>query len=79
MNGSWDCSASERAGITITTPAFHGLHWCQVDSSGYLIWLLERLGLAREVYRVSPALMARRALHPRDTVLQTPLAADEHA
>jgi stearoyl-CoA desaturase (Delta-9 desaturase) len=41
--------------------AFHGLRWWQVDCSGYLIWLLERLGLARDVYRVSPALMARYA------------------
>jgi stearoyl-CoA desaturase (delta-9 desaturase) len=57
--------------------AFHGLQWWQVDLSGYLIWLLERLGLAREVYRVSPALVARRALHPADGVLQTPVAADE--
>src|ERR1700730_2581210 len=39
--------------------AFHGLRWWQVDFSGYLIWLLERLGLARDVYRVSPALLAR--------------------
>jgi stearoyl-CoA desaturase (Delta-9 desaturase) len=57
--------------------AFHGLQWWQVDLSGYLIWLLERLGLAREVWRVSPTLVARRALHQRDAVLQTPLSADE--
>ncbi len=37
--------------------AFHGLHWWQFDLSGYVIWLLERLGLAHEVYRVSPALL----------------------
>jgi stearoyl-CoA desaturase (delta-9 desaturase) len=41
--------------------AFHGLHWWQLDVSGYLIWTLERLGLAREVYRVSPVLLARRS------------------
>jgi stearoyl-CoA desaturase (Delta-9 desaturase) len=45
--------------------AFHGLHWWQLDFSGYLIWTLERLGLAREVYRVPPALLARRALRNR--------------
>ncbi len=41
--------------------AFHGLRWWQLDVSGYLIWTLERLGLAAEVYRVSPALMRRQA------------------
>lgn len=35
--------------------AFHGLHWWQFDLSGYLIWALEKLGLAHEVYRVSLA------------------------
>jgi stearoyl-CoA desaturase (Delta-9 desaturase) len=40
--------------------AFHGLHWWQVDVSGYLIWTLERLGLAHEVYRVTPALLTAR-------------------
>ena len=39
--------------------AFHGLHWWQLDFSGYVIWTLERLGLAHEVYRVPPALLAR--------------------
>ncbi len=41
--------------------AFHGLHWWQFDLSGYVIRLLERIGLAREVYRVSPEQLARRA------------------
>jgi stearoyl-CoA desaturase (delta-9 desaturase) len=41
--------------------AFHGLRWWQFDLSGYLIWTLERFGLAREVYRVSPALLRRAA------------------
>jgi stearoyl-CoA desaturase (delta-9 desaturase) len=40
--------------------AFHGLHWWQFDLSGYVIWTLERVGLIRDVYRVSPELMARR-------------------
>jgi stearoyl-CoA desaturase (Delta-9 desaturase) len=39
--------------------AFHGLHWWQFDLSGYVIWMLERLGLAHDVYRVSPALLVR--------------------
>ena len=41
--------------------AFHGLRWWQFDSSGYLIWMLERVGLAHNVYRISPGLQARRA------------------
>jgi stearoyl-CoA desaturase (Delta-9 desaturase) len=41
--------------------AFHGLHWWQFDLSGYVIWTLERLGLAREVYRIAPAALERRA------------------
>lgn len=39
--------------------AFHGLHWWQFDLSGYVIWTLERVGLASDVYRVSPAMRAR--------------------
>ncbi len=45
--------------------AFHGLHWWQFDLSGYLIWTLERLGLATEVYRIPPALLARRRQRAR--------------
>jgi stearoyl-CoA desaturase (delta-9 desaturase) len=41
--------------------AFHGLHWWQVDISSYIIWTLERVGLVKEVYRVTPALMAQRS------------------
>ena len=41
--------------------AFHGLHWWQFDLSGYLIWTLERIGLVKEVYRVTPAMLARRS------------------
>jgi stearoyl-CoA desaturase (delta-9 desaturase) len=39
--------------------AFHGLHWWQFDLSGYIIWTLERFGLARDVYRVPSILRAR--------------------
>ena len=45
--------------------AFHGLRWWQFDLSGYLIWGLERVGLAHEVYRVPQALQARRATRSR--------------
>jgi len=41
--------------------AFHGLHWWQLDLSGSIIWLLEHCGLAKEVYRVTPAMRARRS------------------
>ena len=41
--------------------AFHGLHWWQVDLSGLIIWGLERCGLVKEVYRVSPTMRARRS------------------
>ena len=41
--------------------AFHGLHWWQFDLSGYVIWTLERVGLVHDVYRVSPAMLARYA------------------
>lgn len=40
--------------------AFHGLHWWQFDLSGYVIWTLERFHLVRDVYRVSPEMLARR-------------------
>ncbi|MBF6592060.1 MAG: hypothetical protein IVW57_16245, partial [Ktedonobacterales bacterium] len=45
--------------------AFHGLCWWQFDLAGYVIRLLERLGLAHEVYRVSPAMIARRSVTGR--------------
>ena len=40
--------------------AFHGLYWWQVDISGYVIWLLERLRLIHNVQRISPELLERR-------------------
>ncbi|TMC21916.1 MAG: acyl-CoA desaturase, partial [Chloroflexi bacterium] len=42
--------------------AFHGLSWWQFDMSGYVIRLLERVGLVHDVYRVSPETLARRSL-----------------
>ena len=41
--------------------AFHGLHWWQFDLSAYFIWMLERLGLVHDVYRIPPALLERRS------------------
>jgi stearoyl-CoA desaturase (delta-9 desaturase) len=43
--------------------AFHGLHWWQFDLNSYVIWTLERLGLAHDVYRIPPASLARRSAH----------------
>jgi stearoyl-CoA desaturase (delta-9 desaturase) len=56
--------------------AFHGLHWWQFDLSGYLIWTLEKMGLAKNVYRIPTNLLERqytkKAFDERTTV-----AADE--
>lgn len=51
--------------------AFHGLHWWQFDLSGYLIWMLERLGLARDVYRASTTLRAHSAVDGKDVASRT--------
>jgi stearoyl-CoA desaturase (delta-9 desaturase) len=42
------------------TSASHGLRRWEIDLSGGVIWLLERMGLAWEVVRVSPERQARR-------------------
>ncbi|MFO7166557.1 MAG: acyl-CoA desaturase [Chloroflexota bacterium] len=34
--------------------AFHGMRWYQFDLSSYVIWTLEKLGLAWNVHRISP-------------------------
>jgi stearoyl-CoA desaturase (delta-9 desaturase) len=54
--------------------AFHGLHWWQIDFSAYVIMLLEKLRLVRNVQRVSPTMMAARA-----SVTQTSAAPTEEA
>lgn len=53
--------------------AFHGLRWWQFDLAGYVIRLLERLGLAHDVYRVAPAVQAAR--RARSTIAQPAPAA----
>jgi stearoyl-CoA desaturase (delta-9 desaturase) len=40
--------------------AFHGMRWWQFDFSAYIIRVLERLGLVRNVYRVPPTAIAAR-------------------
>ncbi len=56
--------------------AFHGLHWWQFDLSGYVIWTLERVGLVRDVYRVTPAMRARYASKKIDVETEVPALAD---
>jgi stearoyl-CoA desaturase (Delta-9 desaturase) len=52
--------------------AFHGLHWWQFDLSGYVIWSLERVGLVRDVYRVSPAMRTRYAAKKIEVETEVP-------
>ncbi len=55
--------------------AFHGLRWWQFDLSGYLIWALEKMRLAHEVYRVPAAQLARRSQRAGDArATSSPLA-----
>jgi stearoyl-CoA desaturase (Delta-9 desaturase) len=46
------------------TSARHGMSWRQLDFSHYVIWTLERLGLAWDVVRVTPERMAEKAAPP---------------
>jgi len=46
---------------------FHGLRWWQIDIAGYIIAGLARLGLAHNLYRVSPdARLARRVVRSEE-------------
>jgi stearoyl-CoA desaturase (Delta-9 desaturase) len=56
--------------------AFHGLHWWQFDLSGYVIWTLERVGLVRDVYRVSPAMRTRYANKKIEVETEMPTPVD---
>jgi stearoyl-CoA desaturase (delta-9 desaturase) len=47
------------------TSAFHGLRRTEVDPGGYVIRALERVGLARDVTRISPERQAARARRGR--------------
>ncbi|WP_236022977.1 acyl-CoA desaturase [Dictyobacter formicarum] len=40
--------------------AFHGLHWWQVDFSAYLIRILEKVGLVKDVYRIPTDMLKNR-------------------
>ncbi len=56
--------------------AFHGLHWWQFDLSGYVIWTLERIGLVRDVYRVTPGMRARYAGKKIEVETEVPSSID---
>ena len=56
--------------------AFHGLHWWQFDLSGYVIWTLERVGLVRDVYRVTPAMRERYAGKKIEVESEVPASQD---
>ena len=56
--------------------AFHGLYWWQFDLSGYVIWTLERVGLVRDVYRVTPAMRARYAGKQIEVETEVPTPVD---
>jgi stearoyl-CoA desaturase (delta-9 desaturase) len=57
--------------------AFHGLRWWQIDVSAYLIMAMERLGLARNVQRVSPEQFAARRCPAPHSVLPEATGATE--
>ena len=57
--------------------AFHGLRWWQFDLAGYVIRMLERLGLASEVYRVSSAQLSARSMGSPRTATAMHLAGRE--
>ncbi|MGH9711609.1 MAG: fatty acid desaturase, partial [Candidatus Acidiferrales bacterium] len=39
------------------TSARHGLRWYEVDLNWYGIWVLKKLGLARQIHRVKPGVL----------------------
>ncbi len=59
--------------------AFHGLHWWQFDVSGYIIWTLERVGLVKDVYRITPELLARRSARRAKSVANIATAVEVEA
>jgi stearoyl-CoA desaturase (delta-9 desaturase) len=57
--------------------AFHGLHWWQFDLSGYIIKILDRLGLAQDVYRIPSALQERYSLSKEGSTSTAPPPLEE--
>ena len=52
------------------------MHWWQIDLGGYVIWMLERLHLVHDVYRVPAAQLTRYASRTAGVV---PVAAEAGA
>jgi stearoyl-CoA desaturase (delta-9 desaturase) len=46
------------------TSAFHGLRAREIDPGGWVIWLLERVGLAWRVVRIAGERQSAKAVHP---------------
>lgn len=42
--------------------AFHGMKWWQIDMAGWVIWLMEKLRLIKNVYRVTDEQLAEKSL-----------------
>jgi stearoyl-CoA desaturase (delta-9 desaturase) len=57
--------------------AFHGLRWWQFDLSGYIIRVLERVGLVHDVYRIPADMLARRYNKAVEAIVETPPAQAE--
>ena len=64
-SSGWRCPRSASPGITTTTPSpappSHGLRRWELDPSAAIIAAMEKLGLARNVVRISPERQAQRA------------------
>ena len=57
------------------TSAAHGLRWYEIDTNWYGIWALEKLGLAKKVYRIHLEELERRVQQiEEDVVLRDPEA-----
>ena len=39
--------------------AFHGMRWWQIDVTGWVVWLLEKVGLVRNVIRIPRSVQAK--------------------
>ena len=53
------------------TSSAHGLRWYEIDLNWYGIWLLEKVGLARQVYRVHLDNLEQKAAAIKESVKQS--------
>lgn len=56
--------------------AFHGMRWWQFDSSSYVIMLLEKVGLVKNVWRVPESAFQARLLKKQKPIASDMLAGD---